>query len=225
MSDWPITVSSCCLPNTQYSEVTQFSTFNSINKSIDIMSFGEDIYSFGLNRTQYVSMSGTSMATPQVTGCVALLIDYLKPKIPNKVERAKYVRDYLRHMCTKRDLEEMMSCIKLPNQFTIIDSKISTYQLGSERTKILMQSNMIKLIENLLEADEIIEYNTQFSDFTPKVKDITSYITGYMRFKRKILEKYTILSLGFGILDLSVTKSFPDGIYSNIHRKTDFGSF
>ena len=92
---WPIVVSSCELPSEN--QPIKISDFNSINRSIDCISYGDNIWSW--SKKSYLQKSGTSMAVPQVVGCLALLLQST-PKT-NKVDMAVSVRKILLDKCTK----------------------------------------------------------------------------------------------------------------------------
>ncbi|WP_341285054.1 S8 family peptidase [Priestia megaterium] len=49
------------------------------NQNIDFLSLGESIYSTFLQNT-YTKLSGTSMATPHITGAISLILSYFKDK-------------------------------------------------------------------------------------------------------------------------------------------------
>ncbi|MEN1938933.1 S8 family peptidase [Paenibacillus sp. 102] len=49
------------------------------NKNIDFLSLGESVYSTYL-QNNYIKLTGTSMATPQITGAISLILSYFKAK-------------------------------------------------------------------------------------------------------------------------------------------------
>ncbi|PEZ06121.1 peptidase S8 [Priestia megaterium] len=51
--------------------------FSNTNQNIDFLSLGENVYST-YPEDQYKSFSGTSMATPQITGVISLILSYFK---------------------------------------------------------------------------------------------------------------------------------------------------
>lgn len=190
MSDWPIIVSSCTLPGDDGHP--KLSEFNTINLSIDLVSYGEDILSFKDTPTYapYIEMSGTSMAAPQVTGCIAVLMGYLKGAQPGltKIERAQIIKDYVLHKCTIRDVRRMLKTIKLPKEFTAIDAAIARHEVP------LIQ------IKRLLEKSEYMTHNPQFTVTVPITR--ANCVDLYKKFRTTMQHKFAILSLGHGILSL-----------------------
>lgn len=205
MSDWPIIVSSCTLPADDGHP--RFSEFNTINKSIHLVSYGEDILSFKDTPTYapYVEMSGTSMATPQVTGCLAVLIGYLKDAQPGltKIERAQIVRDYALHKCTIRDVRRMLKTIKLPREFTAIDAAIVRSEVP------------LLPIKRLLEKSEYMTHNPQFTVKVPITRH--NCVDLYQKFRITMQHKFAILSLGHGILSLP-SDTWPYKITEDEHK-------
>ncbi|GIW70111.1 MAG: hypothetical protein KatS3mg101_0858 [Patescibacteria group bacterium] len=182
--DWPIVVTSCKLPHKEDEYTSGFSSFNSCNKTVDCMSYGDNIWSTGLN--DYVCLSGTSMAAPQVTGCLALIIDYLKKNYPEmtKVERAQFAKRFLLDGCTYRDVKNFVKYFP--------ETKDRVY--SPEELMLFFSES------------EIIKNNIQF--YVDPPKDLEEAKKLYEDIKRKARLKYTILSLGKGIVRMP--KRFPD---------------
>ncbi|WP_349346902.1 S8 family peptidase [Priestia megaterium] len=55
------------------------SHISNTNQNIDFLSLGESIYSTYLQNT-YIKLTGTSMATPHITGAISLILSYFKTK-------------------------------------------------------------------------------------------------------------------------------------------------
>ena len=55
------------------------SRISNTNQNIDFLSLGESIYSTYLQNT-YLKLTGTSMATPHITGAISLILSYFKAK-------------------------------------------------------------------------------------------------------------------------------------------------
>jgi subtilisin family serine protease len=193
-SCWPITVTSCDI-NGRPSE------FNSINKSVDCMSYGQNIISFS-SGNNYIEMSGTSMAVPQVVGSLALIIEYYKIREPlmNKIQRNRKARAFLLHHSTYRDLESIQDHFKLPEIFTIIDDLILSYSQGADQytrseVKIKIDGEITKLF-----ASKILTNNHQFALNNASLTSTEESIITYQELKASLLYKYMSLSFGYGMV-------------------------
>lgn len=186
-SDWPIVVSSCDLDY-------RISPFNSVNRTIDCITFGENIYSFPhtSKRAPYETSSGTSMAAPQVTGCLALIVSYLKSRYPSlhKRSRGEIARTYLLNQCTIRNMKGALQSFPLPERFNEIKRLIE--QKASDK---IISSKVFLLFR------EVTKDNPQFREIgmgiTPE-----NCIERFMKLKQYISHKYTIHCIGYGFINI-----------------------
>lgn len=72
------------------------STFSSYGDTLDVMAPGEEIVSTWLNG-QYAALSGTSMATPFISGVIALMLSYYKAQ--NKKLTVEEIKEKLISNC------------------------------------------------------------------------------------------------------------------------------
>jgi subtilisin family serine protease len=229
MSSWPVVVTSCKLPDKEElgpmgKYTSGFSEFNTLNKSNNIISYGEDIWSFS-NDDNYTEMSGTSMAAPQVTGAIALILSALQDTDDlSKKEIAEKVRDYTLKNCTIRDMYDANQYLPSINDLAGINNSIYYLDLeldedhkDSDNTEDM---NLLKqAIKGFLSQSEVIKNNTQFRSYN--VSDLSLYqlLERYVEVSESLEYKYTTLSLGYGILHLRMDES---GQY-NADEKEPFG--
>lgn len=77
----------------------QPSEFTSIGREVDFLAPGENIWSTAPNNA-FVPMSGTSMATPFVSGLAALVLAYDRGR-RKEIKNIAQMRHLLREMCSK----------------------------------------------------------------------------------------------------------------------------
>lgn len=243
MSNWPIVVTSCKLPNDENSDelTSGFSSFNSLNKSVDIMSYGDDITSYGTTNN-YIKMSGTSMASPQVTGCIALIYDAiiqsgeysdLSPK-----EMAKLVKSYVLNMCTVRDVDGMVKYLPHIADMARINGFINSQRsdlnsyikdnseakpvqmvIGTASTDSDVPPQFAELHQDIvlyMEKYNHLDLNNKGVNFDHKDMSFIELINAYDDMSLNIRYKYTTLSLGCGILSL------PESATLTIEEKEPF---
>lgn len=188
VSTWPIVVSSCTLDG-------EMSCFNTINKTIKCMSFGDRILSYPYEEgySAYVQMSGTSMAAPQVTGCIGLLIDYTKATHPemSKIERATFVRNFFLHSCTVRTPTMLKTIAGVPHELQVINMIVKT---GSSAALYKIKAMFKDLV--------CFTSNSQFTGVDPESITRENCNEIYRKFYGALLHKYGILSVGYGIVKL-----------------------
>ncbi|GIW70124.1 MAG: hypothetical protein KatS3mg101_0871 [Patescibacteria group bacterium] len=195
--NWPITTTSCSVDH-------KFSKFNSLNVSVKCMSFGEDIVSTW-EGGKFVSLSGTSMSSPHVSGALAVLLSAYKSKYPDvsKYERAQEVRNFLLGHCTIRNIKEMYKLIPRSKE---LDSSLESMKRAVESNNIV-QFSMALSIFTAVWGKNIIANNPQFAGFFFKPvittrEDMLSAWESVRVFVKNLEIKYTILSLGYGIVKL-----------------------
>jgi subtilisin family serine protease len=219
MSSWPIIVSSCGVPSSISTPTDGFSSFNTINKTVDVMSYGENISSFDISNgytDSYVTMSGTSMASPQVAGCIALILDYIYKSSNNNARSAKvsnYAKQYMLNECTYRDVNDMVKYLPKFKQFIVLDSLIDknkkellSHTKSRLSRQLILLSSKIRVFFN---NSSVLHDNKQFKVENVKVMPVEELIKKYKEVKIGAMKKYTILALGYGILSLKLGK-FPD---------------
>lgn len=210
MNTWPVVVTSCKLPQSITKEDNKitagFSPFNSLNKSVDVMSYGHDIWSTD-KFDGYIKFSGTSMSSPQVAGCMALVYDYVlsQPESKNATNKeiGEYVKSFVLNECTIRDINNMVHLLPTINGMVTLNSKID-----DEGNFIGEKEELAEEVRGFLSSSTIIDHNSQFSDEEwEKMSDI-ELIKHYSSVKEQIIAKYTTLSLGYGIIKLMKLPSF-----------------
>ena len=197
-----IVVTSCSLNKYGDEIISRFSNFNTLNKSVSCMAPGQAILSYGANNS-YIDMSGTSMATPQVVGCLALILSYMKRKYPklNKKTRAKIAKKFFLNQCTYRDIENLKDTLELP------------YNFNADRT---FNSRYKKVVYGNLMKDP--RYEEFIKDLD--INDTKNLDSTFSTFVRRIRRKFTILSLGYGMVRLS--DSMPPDSVDKIETKAHF---
>lgn len=178
-SSWPIVVSSCKIGNNKLCK------FNTINKSITCASYGNEIISYGV-KNNYVRTSGTSMAAPQVTGCLALILSYIKDKYPEltKYERAQLARTWLVHQCTY--IDEVMDDKTMPQSYHNLVTKCRELSVLTEKDKYN--------IKRLLTTHSHID--------SKGTCDVERFVSLYVNLKIRFAQ----LGVGYGIVEM---KDFP----------------
>jgi subtilisin family serine protease len=206
---WPITVTSCRLDGI-------FSDFNSVSRGVQCMSFGDEIWSC-VGTSEYITRSGTSMSTPQVSGILAVMLSFMKIRYPtmSKSLRATIVRKYLLNECTIRNVPDMIE--RLPVNTTFIKyynminryEKLVSYSPSYRETVIRCINDFMKEI-----GIDIINNNFQFTTLGKQCIQISgdyeTKLKAYRDLSYGIIRKFTTLSLGYGIVSLKSTLFIPN---------------
>ena len=202
-----IAVTSCKLklaPNpTDMPVAVSFSSYNTLNRSVACMAPGENIWSYGISN-DYITMSGTSMATPQVVGCLALILSYLKAKYPalKKEQRADIAHTFLLDACTDRDLNTMRDMLTLPIDLHV-QKAYSKYYKTVVYKDVMRNPKYCEFVTDLeFESAQGDELDAVFQIFIDRVRN-----------------KFTMLSLGYGMVRM---RSFPPPSVDAIPPKAHF---
>lgn len=92
---WPARYTGC-LCNGAYRADGQIANFSSGGREMDWACPGQDIISFSRNGSGYVSMSGTSMATPFGSGLLACIVEIMRRQGKPQWKAADAVREFFK---------------------------------------------------------------------------------------------------------------------------------
>lgn len=160
----------------------------------DITGIGGDVTSAAYNNS-VESMSGTSMASPYITGCTALVSQYVSEKFPDLkgAERARYIRNLLMNTAVPLSEEDMYISPREQGAGLADLSKISNANVYMTGVNGWAKVSLKDFTSNTFEFDVIVK-NTSKSDvsFNKASLDLTTntYIMPDEEYAKYKGEKY-----------------------------------